>query len=548
MSKKKLEVIELNKKKDKIVLAEEQSPILLFFRRHGVLIYLTSLIVSLTIIAVSMITIIKNINISEKPTIKETSIDVSLDDYEVAVGNNSLTEDYAKDKFLNSGNTKYRGEVILVNKIEKSKYKIYYYSDGTALKITGDNVIRINPLSNGKYGIENNGVISSSASIKETKITDTKEFAWGTVKYLADGSAIVEKAKIDIFVRDASDIKDNYISNNKVTYLKETKNVGNSKVNYYFDGTIEVVRNGKSYIVRNNSDVDITENNVTFKNDNQAEIYKTLKTDDGYTIDYYTDGGAIIRNGSKTISVRKSNSIIIKDNKIYEIVDNIYVDISKKDGDITYYTNGSAVIDNYNGKTIYVPENSDIKYKNDSISNIDGNIENLVSKTTIDDENVLKFEETAVIKIDDTIKIVPSDSVIYDADGKVKEIGITEIDPTKGFDITNNTNELINYRVVLEESSRTSVNTEYLRYQLTTKNKYVGPTKLNSVIWADDDIKKELNVTGRNYILVDGSIEAYDTESINLMLWTDYDTIPNSEQNKYFYGTIKVYAWTEIKK
>ena len=34
---------------------------------------------------------------------------------------------------------------------------------------------------------------------------------------------------------------------------------------------------------------------------------------------------------------------------------------------------------------------------------------------------------------------------------------------------------------------------------------------------------------------------------IKLMLWTDYDTIPNSMQNKYFYGTIRIYAWQEIK-
>ena len=32
------------------------------------------------------------------------------------------------------------------------------------------------------------------------------------------------------------------------------------------------------------------------------------------------------------------------------------------------------------------------------------------------------------------------------------------------------------------------------------------------------------------------------------MLWADYDTIPNSQMDKYFIGTIKVYAWTEEEK
>ena len=61
----------------------------------------------------------------------------------------------------------------------------------------------------------------------------------------------------------------------------------------------------------------------------------------------------------------------------------------------------------------------------------------------------------------------------------------------------------------------------------------------------DDNITKELNIKGTNYILVESTIEPYDTDNISVMLWTDYDTIPNAMQNKYFYGTIKVYAWVE---
>ena len=38
-----------------------------------------------------------------------------------------------------------------------------------------------------------------------------------------------------------------------------------------------------------------------------------------------------------------------------------------------------------------------------------------------------------------------------------------------------------------------------------------------------------------------------ETDEIRLMLWTDYDRVPNSMQNKYFYGTIRIYAWQEIE-
>lgn len=548
MPRKKIEVVELNKKKEKIILAEEQNALILFWRRHGFLIYLTLLILAMTIIGISVISIIKNMNGSVEPNVKSATIDMSLSDYNAKVLDDSLTDESAKNAFLNNGRFKGNGEIILTKKVEHSKFIIYYYSDGTALKVmkTGKQVTRIKPLSDGKYGIKDDGTISSKAETADITIIDTKEFPWGTVNYYSDGSASVSNAKIDVFVRNSKDITDNYISDNKVSYIKETKNVGNSPVNYYHDGTIEVIKDGKSYVVRNPEDISINGNNITFSNNNQASIYQTKKMDDGIVIDYYDDGGAIIRDGTKTISVRKSNSIVIQDNKIYEIVDNKYVDETKKVGNVTYYTNGGAVIENHNGETLYVPENSDIKYQNDSISDIDGENEKLSGETNVDGENVKTFEQTAVVKTNEYIAIVPKDKVIYDKDGKVKDILDVTLgeDPT-GFDITNNSNEKIKYRVVIEQSERTTVDVQYLRYQLSTKNKYIEPTKLTDKLWKEDYVSKGLNVKGINYILIESTLEPLESDSISMMLWTDYDTIPNSEQDKYFYGTIKVYAWTE---
>ena len=548
MSRKRIEVVELNKKDEKIILEEKQSALILFWRRHGLLIFLTLLILSLTILGISLVIAFKNFRNSEEPTIKETSVDISLDNYEALVAKDALTEETAKKSFLNNGKFKSNGEVLLVKKVENSKYTIKYYSDGTAIKIMkdGSKAIRINPLSDGSYGISNDGVISSKAETSDITITSTKEYPWGTVNFFSDGSAEVFNSKIDLFVRNANDVNDNYISNNKVTYLKETKNVGNIKLNYYYDGTIEIVKDNKSYLVRTKEDLNITANDVTFKNNNQASIYETKTMSDGIVIDYYDDGGAIIKDGSKTLSVRKSNSIIIKDNKIFEIVDNIYVDECKQIGNVTYYTNGSAVVNNYQGNTLYVPENSDIKYQGTSIKNIDGKNEKLSNETNINEENVKTFEETGVIKTKDYIAIVSKDGVIYDKNGKIKEIkeDIANDDNTS-FSITNNTNEKIKYRVVIEQSNRTTVNTQYLRFQISNKSKYIQPTKLNDALWKEDYVSRGLNITGINYILIESSLEPFEADSINLMLWADYDTIPNSEQDKYFYGTIKVYAWTE---
>lgn len=553
MSKKKLEVVELNKEKEKIVLEEKQSPLVLFFKKHGLLIFITALILSLTVLGVSLFIAIPNLQTSKQPTIKEVSIDMDLANADVTADPSMpITEEAAKKLFENNGIFKNKGEVLLVKKIETSEYTIKFFSDYTAIKIMKKTnlVTRITAVDETKYGIDEEGIINSKAKTTDAKKTNTKEYPWGTVLYYSDGSAEVINSKMDLFVRNAKDIKENYISSNLVTYLKEKKKVGNIELNYYYDGTVEVVKNNKSYLVRNEKDLNINESDVTFKNNNEAEIYKRENLADGKTIDYYKDGGAIIKDGDKTLSVRKSNSIIIKNNKIFEIVDNIYVTISntKDNGNVIYYTNGSAVIKNQNGETLYVEENSDIKYRdNEKITDIGSNFEKLTDKREINNDKISKFESVAVVETDKYIAIVPKDSILYNPDGSLKEIIDTDIETEdKPIKITNNTNDTIKYRLVIEESKKTNLRTEYIKYQLSIGNTYIEPKKLNSNVWKDDKLANNLSIKGTNYILIEKTLEPFQTDEIRLMLWTDYETIPNEMQDKYFYGTVRLYAWKEL--
>ena len=551
MPKKKIEVVELNKKESEIILEETPSALVLFWRRHGLLLFSLLLTASLLIFGVSLFIFVKNLNQNVDPVIKEVPIEISLTDADANIAsNNAMTDETARDAFANQGLFESKGEVLLVKKAVTNNYTIKYFSDGTALRISkdGKNVVRINPLKSGEYGLRDDGIINTKAVTNTLSVTGTKNYPWGTVTYYNDNSAEVTNSKQDMFVRNASDIHDNYISDNKVSYLKETKNAGNTKLNYYYDGTVEVVKNGTSYLVRNSADLDISGSNVTFKNNNQATIYETKKLSNGFTVNYYTDGGAIVSDGNKTISVRKSNSIKIKNNKLYEIVDNIYVTESKKTNDVTYYTNGGAVVNNQDGKPKYVPENSQITYdNNDKIKDIGNKSENLIKETNVSGENVKTFEETAVVKTDDYTAILPKEEVMYDPLGKVKDLDKDNGEDlnNKSFTITNNTNELIHYRVIIEESKKTTINSAYLRYQLSVKEKYIAPKALSTTLWQNDKISKSLNVKGTNYILVDNTLDAYATDEVTLMLWADYDTIPNSQMNKYFYGTIRVYAWTQ---
>lgn len=552
MLKKKLKVVELNKKKEKIVLEQEQSNLLLFWKKYNKLIFIILLILSLAILSTSILVSIFNLSISSQPIIKNVSVDTDLGDVSIVLDSSSIiTDETAKNTFNNTGIFKSSGEVLLVKKVEAGRYTILYYSDYTAVMIMkdGSNIVRINSIDGSSYGISSAGFIDSRAYTSNISLIKMVNYSFGDVYYYSDGSAIIMNSKMDMFVRNSRDINELYISNNKVSYLKESKKIGKYSLSYYLDGSIMISYGNNKYIVRNSDDINISGDNIIFPNYNQASIYKTLNLDDGKKIEYYTDGGAIIYDGSRTISVRKSNSIIIKNNLIYEIVDNKYVTVSKKDNNITYYTNGSAVINNYNGKKIYVSDNSMIKYRDNILYEVVGEYENLSDERNIGNDKVSKFESVSVIEGRDYIAIVPSDNVIYDSDGSLKEILDNIIDTgNNSFKVVNNTNKKIKYRLVIEKSNKTNLDLQYVRYQISVSDNYFEPARLDLKKWNNDNIFTGLSVKGDNYILLERELESMDVDYIKVMFWIDYDNISNEMQDKYFYGTLKLYSWEEISK
>lgn len=548
MANKKIEVVELNKKDEKIILEEKPSALAIFFKKNGCFIYVAIALLALILLIVGLFTFFKNM----KPSVDSSvvKVDVDIEELESSLiniyGDMSLTDGSAEGYFNRTGNFKNSGEVILSRVVTAGGYTIKYYSDGTATKKMKDGfTTRINALEDGSYGINDEGVINPKAETADISIKYAKKYRFGTVIYYSDGSAEITDAKIELYVRNSDDIRENYIADHKVSYQRKSKTVGNSKLYYYDDGTIEIIKNNKSYIVRNEEDIKINDD-ITFPNNNAATLTKTKKYDDGLTVDYYSDGGAIIKDGTKTISVRKSNSIVIKNNKIYEIVDNIYVEVASKKGNTTYYTNGGATTE-YNGNLIYTEENSNIKYdKNNNIKDVKQEYENKINKNTLEGTTITTFEKTAIIETEEWTAIVPKELVLYDSDGTFKEIIASEPkDNTNDFTITNNTNKKVKYRIVIEKSDRTNLNVNYIRYQLSVKDKYIKPTKLNNNIWEDKALASKLSAKGTNYILVESDMEPFEKVDVRFMIWTDYETIPNEMQDKYFYGTIKVYAWTK---
>ena len=497
MSKKKYDVVELNKKENKILLEKKQNMFILFLNKMGPLFSILLLLIGIGLVSLSLMLVTKKLLVSEEPNIKDAKITVKfLDDISDVTMKNitPIPENTAVNSFKNNNVFTSNGEILIYKKVEASSYIIYYFSDKSALKLNKEDntVIRIAPINN-EYGISDNGTINMSAKMSNINIDNIKDTNYGKITYFTDGSALITNSDIDMFVRNNDDIK----------------------------------VNGK---------------NITFPNNNQATLTKSISLEHNIRIDYYSDGSAIVKDGSKIISVRKSNSIIIKNNTLIEIIDNVEASIASIKDNTTYYTNGSAMT-KYNDLLVFVSDNSQIKYKDNNV-NIEGNYKELTRESHLNNEDIFIFDDITIVTKDNKTIITNTSNVIMDSDGYVKEIINNTIEDDKfSFTISNDTNEEINYRVVIESSEKTTLDTKYMRYILRYNNIYTKPSKLEDNIWKYDKLSEKLNLNGINYILLEKSLEAYQMDEISLMLWTDYETIPNSMMNKVFLGTIKVYSW-----
>lgn len=546
MSKKKYDVVELNKKENKILLEKKQNMFILFLNKMGPLFSILLLLIGIGLVSLSLMLVTKKLLVSEEPNIKDAKITVKfLDDISDVTMKNitPIPENTAVNSFKNSNVFASNGEILIYKKVEASSYIIYYFSDKSALKLNKEDntVIRIASINN-EYGISDNGTINMNTKMSNISIDNIKDTNYGKITYFTDGSALITNSDIDMFVRNSLDIKENYISNNKVSYLKNTNIENGIEINNFYDGSMLINYNGTNYIVRNNDDIKVNGKNTTFPNNNQATLTKSISLEHNIRIDYYSDGSAIVKDGSKIISVRKSNSIIIKNNTLIEIIDNVEVSIASTKDNTTYYTNGSAMT-KYNDLLVFVSDNSQIKYKDNNV-NIEGNYKELTRESHLNNEDIFIFDDITIVTKDNKTIITNTSNVIMDSDGYVKEIINNTIEDDKfSFTISNDTNEEINYRVVIESSEKTTLDTKYMRYILSYNNIYTNPSKLEDNIWKYDKLSEKLNLNGINYILLEKSLEAYQMDEISLMLWTDYETIPNSMMNKAFLGTIKVYSW-----
>lgn len=541
---KKVTVKKIDEEKREIILEKKDKPLFIFFRNHWLILFITALILSLTIFILAVIYTVSSIVNSNSPTISKVPISASFGDELTAKINDSgpISEAYVNGLF-NQDVSGYDYGIILINdtvRNDKEKYSIIFYSDGTAKKVyDNDKITRISSLDNGEYGISKNGDINVNARTLDITITKKEKFSYGTITYYSDSSAEIldGDGKVIMLIRDSNSLSKNSILNSIVAVYDED----NGTITKYTDGMTLVLKDNTYYIT---SGADVNDTSKLFKEVGRDNL------SDGRTIIYFSNGSAVIKDGKDSISVRKSNAINVINNKIFDIKDSNYVKVcdSKKlrDGrDITFYTDGSAVIKDGN-KYQYVSDSNNVTMDtNGNVVRVDGDVLNNSSVITNDGNKTINFGDISLVELDDgSIIIGKNNDLIFDSLGNFKGFNVDNDSDLIKFTVSNNNSGNVKYVVVFEESDRSDLSVNYVQYKVRSSVSNLTGGKLANRYWSNDKLAGGLNMTGTNYVLLSGTLKEYEKIDVNLFLYVlDDGTVQNEIMDKYYYGTIKVYAW-----
>lgn len=541
---KKVTVKKIDEEKREIILEKKDKPLFIFFRNHWLILFITALILSVTIFILAVIYTVSSIVNSNSPTISKVPISASFGDELSAKINDSgpISEAYVNGLF-NQDVSGYDYGIILINDIvrnDKEKYSIIFYSDGTAKKVYDNGKItRISSLDNGEYGISKNGDINVNARTLDITITKKEKFSYGTITYYSDSSAEIldGDGKVIMLIRDSNSLSKNSILNSIVAVYDED----NGTITKYTDGTMLVLKDSTYYIT---SGADVNDTSKLFKEVGRDNL------SDGRTIIYFSNGSAVIKDGKDSISVRKSNAINVINNKIFDIKDSNYVKVcdSKKlrDGrDITFYTDGSAVIKDDNKYQYVSDSNNVIMDTNGNVVRVDGDVLNNSSVITNDGNKTINFGDISLVELDDgSIIIGKNNDLIFDSLGSFKGFNVDNDSDLIKFTVSNNNSSNVKYVVVFEESDRSELSVNYVQYKIRSSVSNLTGGKLANRYWSNDKLAGGLNMTGTNYVLLSGTLKEYEKIDVSLFLYVlDDGTVQNEIMDKYYYGTIKVYAW-----
>lgn len=305
---------------NKITLEEERkyhSPFVLFLIKNGRLLLAISLLLSVSVFIIAITLIFGNMKESSIVMYEQNGVVVSFDGDDNSIVNGiPITKEYAEKVFDSNliQDNNLRGVVIKLKEVsikDKNKGKvkgvITFYSDRTAIVKYDDGSYKRIYSVNGNYGITESGVIDSKAITNDLSGEYKKNDKYNiNLIYLSDGSVIVIKDKVELFVRNSD------ITSNDDEFFTTLSGV-----------STPISKDGNKYTY---SDGTIKENDYIIVDDIKYTKVDKKKTEDNIKIIYYDNGYAEIIYNNLNVMVKNSEHIRYNDN-IFEIIDNDKKDV-----------------------------------------------------------------------------------------------------------------------------------------------------------------------------------------------------------------------------
>ncbi len=248
------------------------------------------------------------------------------------------------------GNLALRDGIIFeMKRLKNKKVDVIYFSDNSAMVTKNKTITRVSEL-NGKYGVDDKGNILKNAKTLKVEVKESKKIAIGTVDYYTDGKAIITSNGKRALVRDSSNliISDKgyiRIAPSGVAYKIKT----DENLTYYSDGTIRATISGKDYIVRDSKDISISSNAGTTASTTKAATNSQVPSIVPNASNEKTKPNSV---SNKNITFPNNNAATVLNTK------------NLSDGTtITYFDDGSALIKITHGEELVVRRSGDINLK-----------------------------------------------------------------------------------------------------------------------------------------------------------------------------------------
>ena len=241
---------------------------------------------------------------------EQNGVVVSFDGDDNSIVNGTpITTEYAEKVFDSNliQDNNLRGVVIKLKEVSIKNATITFYSDRTAIVKYADGSYKRIYSVNGNYGITESGVINSKAINNDLSGEYKKNDKYNiNLIYLSDGSVIVIKDKVELFVRNSD------ITSNNDEFFTTLSGV-----------STPISKDGNKYTY---SDGTIKENDYIIVDDIKYTKVDEKKTKDNIKIIYYDNGYAEIIYNNLNVMVKNSEHIRYNDN-IFEIIDNDKKDV-----------------------------------------------------------------------------------------------------------------------------------------------------------------------------------------------------------------------------